>query len=49
MKIKKRFFLLALVLVLILTAVIAYLNRVILPTQIKSLVIQTLQKKQAKT
>ncbi|MFH0826337.1 MAG: DUF3971 domain-containing protein [Candidatus Omnitrophota bacterium] len=48
MKIKKRFFLLALVLVLILTAVIAYLNRVILPTQIKSLVIQTLQKKTGK-
>ncbi|KPK98360.1 MAG: hypothetical protein AMJ95_04615 [Omnitrophica WOR_2 bacterium SM23_72] len=48
MKIKKRLFLLILVFVLILAAVIVYLNRVILPTQIKSLVIKTLQQKTQK-
>lgn len=49
MRIKKRFFLFALgVLVLILTVVIVYLNRVILPTQIKSLVIQSLKEKTQK-
>ncbi|KPK98300.1 MAG: hypothetical protein AMJ95_04885 [Omnitrophica WOR_2 bacterium SM23_72] len=48
MKIKRRFFLLALVLVLILSAVIVYLNRVILPTQIKSLLVHSLQEKTGK-
>ncbi len=44
MEIKKRIFLLVLgVLVIILAAVIVYLSRVVLPTQIKSLVIQSLQ------